>query len=110
MPVFGECGVQASVFGLHTSQQKPSEFVERGLGGDPNLRQRDGRLLDGAGPDVIGLLLSQPQGALRTPETRTSHGWESTLRSSHGRLRPRHAVATATVRIASNTAAATASR
>lgn len=65
MAVLGQGGVQASAFGVHTRQQGPSELVERGLGGDPNLAQHDARLFDGAGPDLIGLSLGQPQGALR---------------------------------------------
>ncbi len=64
-PVFCERGIQTPPFGVHTSKQGSSEFVERGLGGDPNLRQRGGRLFDGASPDFIGLSLGQPQGALR---------------------------------------------
>jgi len=44
------------------------------------------------------------------PETAPAIDGNRTLGHSRGRLRPRHPVATATVRIASNTAAATASR
>jgi hypothetical protein len=65
VPVLDQRGVQASAFGLHTRQQDPSKLVQRGLSGDPNLAQHDARLIDGAGPDLIGLSLGQPQGALR---------------------------------------------
>jgi hypothetical protein len=63
--ILDERGVQAPAFGVHPAQQDPSEFLERGLGADPNLGQRDGGLFDGVGPDLIGLSFSQPQGALR---------------------------------------------
>jgi hypothetical protein len=63
--ILDERGVQTSAFGVHPAQQDPSEFLERGLGADPNLRQRNGGLFDGPGPDLIGLSFSQPQGALR---------------------------------------------
>ena len=63
--VLSQRGVQASTFGVHSRQQVPPNLVERGLGGDPNLAQHDGCLIDGAGPDLIGLPLGQPQGALR---------------------------------------------
>ena len=65
MPVLDQRGVQASTFLVHTHQQDPSKLVQCGLGCDPNLAQHDGRLVDGAGPNVIGLSLGQPQGALR---------------------------------------------
>ena len=65
MLVLGQRGVQASTFGVHPRQQVPPKLVERSLGGDPNLAQHDGCLIDGAGPDLIGLSLGQPQSALR---------------------------------------------
>ncbi len=64
-PVLGKRGVEAAAFGVHASKQTSPEFLECGLGGDPNLRQRGGRLFDGLSPDLIGLSLGQPQGALR---------------------------------------------
>ena len=65
MLVLGQRGVQASTFGVHPRQQDPPKLIEGGLGGDPNLAQHDARLFDSAGPDLIGLSLGQPQGALR---------------------------------------------